>query len=82
MSILHVPHYSQADSHNSLLTNIAGALRNVAYALFAAQPAAKPVPAKAVAMKKADREGLFRLARSYEDVSPNLAAELRYFGRQ
>lgn len=80
MSILHVPHYSH--SHDGFLTSTANALRAAAAALFAAKPAAKAVEVKAAAPKKLDREGIFRLAKSYEDVSPSLAAELRYIGRQ
>jgi hypothetical protein len=82
MSILHVPHYSHTASHDGLLANLANALRAAAAALFAAKPAVKPVAVQAAAPKKLDREGLFRLASRYEDVSPSLAAELRYIGRQ
>jgi hypothetical protein len=82
MSILHAPHYSHTDSNSNVLASIANALRAVANTLFAATPATKPVAVNAAAVKKADRASLFRLASSYEDVSPNLAAELRYIGRQ
>lgn len=82
MSILHVPHYSHSLPHGGLLANVANALRAAAAALFAAKPAAKKVEVQAAAPKKLDREGIFRLAKSYEDMSPSLAAELRYIGRQ
>lgn len=82
MSILHVPHYSHSHSHDGLLASAANALRAAAAALFSARPAVKAAEVKAAAPKKLDREGIFRLAKSYEDVSPSLAAELRYIGRQ
>lgn len=77
MSILHIPHYSHSHAHDGLLANVANALRAAGAALFAAKPAVK-----VAAPRKLDREGLFRLASSYEDVSPSLATEMRYIGRQ
>lgn len=82
MSLVHVPHYSQAGSHGGLLANVAGALRAVAHALFAAQPAAKSVAVDTAAVKEADREELSRLARECESFSPSLAAELHFIARQ
>lgn len=78
MSLVHVPNYSHAYSHGGLLANVAGALRAVANALFAA----KPVAVDTAAVKEADRDELFRLARECESFSPSLAAELRFIGRQ
>lgn len=82
MSILHIPHYSHSHAHDGLLVNIANALRAAGAALFAAKPAVRVAEVKVAAPRKLDREGLFRLASSYEDVSPSLAAEMRYIGRQ
>lgn len=82
MSILHVPHYSHTDSHESGLSHLLHTLRTMGAALFAAKPAVKTAVVPVAAPKKADRASLFRVARSYEDLSPNLAAELRYIGRQ
>ncbi|QAU33716.1 hypothetical protein [Janthinobacterium sp. 17J80-10] len=82
MSILHVPHYSHHDLHGSIRVSLEKALHAVVAALTAVTPAAKRSEAPAAARKQKDIRALLSLASRHEDVSPSLAAELRFIARQ
>lgn len=82
MSILHVPHYAHNTSLGSIPVILGNVIRAVTAALFTVKPVAKASASKAAAPARRDLEALFSLAGSYESVSPDLAAELRYLGRR
>jgi hypothetical protein len=54
--------------------NVGRAFRSLLAALLAVKPSGQAAPAA----KLRDQLALFRLARDYEALSPNLAAELRF----
>ncbi|MFL6720098.1 MAG: hypothetical protein ACJ8G3_27430 [Burkholderiaceae bacterium] len=73
MSSIALPQHS-SDNGLSYGANVGRAFRTLLAALLAVQPAKEASPAT----KLRDRLALFRLARDYEALSPNLAAELRF----
>ena len=68
--------FDQHSSDNGLSygANVGRAFRSLLAALLAVKPSEQAAPAK----KLRDQLALFRLARDYEALSPNLAAELRF----
>ena len=73
MSTVTFPHASRNDGALTYAQNVGAAFRSLLAALLAVKPA-QPVPQLA---KLRDQLAVFRLAREYEALSPNLAAELR-----
>ena len=73
MSSIALPQYSSNDGL-SYGANVGRAFRSLLAALLAVKPAGQASPAA----KLRDQLALFRLARDYEALSPNLAAELRF----
>ena len=73
MSSIAFPQHS-SDNGLSYGANVGRAFRSLLAALLAVKPARKTAPAA----KLRDQLALFRLARDYEALSPNLAAELRF----
>lgn len=82
MSILHVPHYSHHDLHGSIRVSLEKALHAVAAAFITRKPAASVAEVPVAANRLKDVRALLRLASQHEDVSPSLAAELRFIARQ
>lgn len=72
MSSIALSHHS-SDNGLSYGANVGRAFRSLLAALLAVQPSKVAAPAA----KLRDQLALFRLARDYEALSPNLAAELR-----
>jgi hypothetical protein len=68
--------FPQHSSGNGLSygANVGRAFRSLLAALLAVKPSEQAAPAANLR----DRLALFRLARDYEALSPNLAAELRF----
>ena len=73
MSSIAFPQHS-LDNGLSYGANVGRALRSLLAALLAVKPAEQA----ARGAKLRDQLALFRLARDYEALSPNLAAELRF----
>lgn len=73
MSSIAFPQYSSNDGL-SYGANVGRAFRSLLAALLAVKPARDAAPAATLR----DQMALFRLARDYEALSPNLAAELRF----
>lgn len=73
MSTATFPHASRNEAESTYAQNVGYAFRSLLAALLAVKP---PQP---VSQRSAWRDQLavFRLAREYEALSPNLAAELR-----
>lgn len=72
MSSIAFPQHS-SNHGSSYGANVGRAFRSLLAALLAVKPAGQAAPAA----KLRDQLALFRLARDYEALSPNLAAELR-----
>jgi hypothetical protein len=68
--------FPQHSSSNGLSygANVGRAFRSLLAALLVVKPSGQAAPAA----KLRDQLALFRLARDYEALSPNLAAELRF----
>lgn len=78
MSNMNTAVYPQNHFNGTYGENLVRAARIFVAALFAAKPVAKPVVAEATPKARAaDLRSLYRLASSFDSVSPNLAAELR-----
>ena len=75
MSTLSYPHAGRDASTTTYAQNVAIAFRS----LLAALLAVKAQPPVSQRVKVRDQLAVFKLAREYETLSPNLAAELRYF---
>jgi hypothetical protein len=73
MSSIALPQHS-SDNGLSYGANVGRAFRSLLAALLAVKPSEQAAPAA----KLRDQLALFRLARDYEALSPNLAAELRF----
>jgi hypothetical protein len=73
MSSIALPQHS-SDNDLSYGANVGRAFRSLLAALLAVKPAREVAPAATLR----DQMALFRLARDYEALSPNLAAELRF----
>lgn len=65
---------AHADTHSSYAGNVGRAFRSLLAALLAIKPAQPATPRAQLR----NRMAVFSLAKQYETLSPNLAAELRY----
>lgn len=74
MSTITFPHAARNEVASTYAQNVGYALRSLLAALLAVKPAQPASPRSAMR----DRLAVFRLAREYEALSPNLAAELRF----
>jgi len=74
MSTITFPHTARNEAPSTYAQNVGYALRSLLAALLAVKPA-QPVSPRS---KMRDQLAVFRLARDYEALSPNLAAELRF----
>ena len=74
MSTITFPHTARNEAASTYAQNVGYALRSLLAALLAVKPA-QPVSPRS---KMRDQLAVFRLARDYEALSPNLAAELRF----
>ena len=74
MSTITFPHSSRNEAATTYAQNVGHAFRSLLAALLAVKPR-QPVAARATLR---DQLAVFRLAREYEALSPNLAAELRF----
>ena len=74
MSTMTFPQAARNEASSTYAQNVGHAFRSLLAALFAVKPA-QPVTQKA---RLRDQLAVFRLARKYEALSPNLAAELRF----
>ena len=74
MSTITFPHAVRNDAARSYAQNVGYAFRTLLAALLAVKPQ-QPMPQRS---KLRDQLAVFRLAREYEALSPNLAAELRF----
>lgn len=74
MSTLTFPQAARNEAASTYAQNVSHAFRSLLAALFAVKPA-QPVTQQA---RLRDQLAVFRLAREYEALSPNLAAELRF----
>ncbi|MFS0753236.1 hypothetical protein ABC383_00865 [Noviherbaspirillum sp. 1P10PC] len=73
MSSIALPQHS-GNNGLSYGANVGRAFRSLLAALLAVKPSEQAAPAA----KLRDQLALFRMARDYEALSPNLAAELRF----
>lgn len=64
----------RAETESSYAKNVGRAFRSLLAALLAVKPSQPATPRA----KLRDQMAVFRLAKQYEGLSPNLAAELRY----
>lgn len=74
MSTITFPQSASRESDSSYAENVGRAFRSLLAALLAVKPQQSATPRTTLRNQLA----VFRLARQYEDLSPNLAAELRY----
>lgn len=74
MSTITFPHAARNESASTYAQNVGYAFRSLLAALLAVKPA-QPVSQRAALR---DQLAVFKLARDYEALSPNLAAELRF----
>ena len=74
MSTITRPHAARNAVASTYAQNLGYALRSLLAALLAVKPAQPASPRSALR----DQRAVFRLAREYETLSPNLAAELRF----
>jgi hypothetical protein len=74
MSTITFPHAARNEVASNYAQNVGYAFRS----LLAALLAVKPQPSVSQRSKLRDQFAVFRLAREYEALSPNLAAELRF----
>ena len=74
MSTITFPHAARDDATTTYARNVGVAFRS----LLAALLAVKPRQAASQRSRLRDQLAVFRLARQYEQLSPNLAAELRF----
>nr|WP_314629410.1 hypothetical protein [uncultured Noviherbaspirillum sp.] len=74
MSSITYPHADRDEAATSYAQNVGYAFRS----LLAALLAVKAQPPVSQRVKLRDQLAVFRLAREYETLSPNLAAELRF----
>ena len=74
MSTITFPQSASREANSSYAENVGRAFRSLLVALLAVKPQQKAAPRATLRNQLA----VFRLARQYEDLSPNLAAELRY----
>lgn len=74
MSTLTFPHSARNEATSTYAQNVGDAFRSLLAALLAVKPA-QPASLRS---KLRDQLAVFRLAREYETLSPNLAAELRF----
>ena len=74
MSTMTFPQAAGNEAASTYAQNVGHAFRSLLAALFAVKPA-QPVTQQT---RLRDQLAVFRLAREYEALSPNLAAELRF----
>ena len=77
MSTITFPHAARNEAASTYAQNVGYAFRS----LLAALLAVKPQQAQQLTSRRSklrDQLAVFRLAREYEALSPNLAAELRF----
>ena len=74
MSTITFSHAGQNQAASTYAQNVGYAFRSFVAALFAV----KPQPALSQRATLRDQLAVFKLARQYEKLSPNLAAELRF----
>jgi hypothetical protein len=77
MSTITFPHSARNESATTYAQNVGYAFRSLLAALLAVKPAQPQQPASQRS-KLRDQLAVFKLARDYEALSPNLAAELRF----
>lgn len=73
MSTMTFPQAARSEAASTYAQNVGHAFRSLLAALFAVKPA-QPATLQA---RLRDQLAVFKLAREYEALSPNLAAELR-----
>lgn len=74
MSMITFPHAARNEAATTYAQNVGHAFRSLLAALLAVKPQ-QPVSQR---VRLRDQLAVFKLAREYEAVSPDLAAELRY----
>lgn len=74
MSTISFTHAARGEANSGYAENVGRAFRSFLAALLAIKPEQAATPRAKVRNQLA----VFRLARQYESLSPNLAAELRY----
>ncbi len=74
MSTITFSQSASRELNSSYAENVGRAFRSLLAALLAVKPQQNATPRATLRNQLA----VFRLARQYEDLSPNLAAELRY----
>lgn len=74
MSTITFHHAARGAADSSYAENVGSAFRSLLAALLAVKPQESVSPRA----KVRDQLAVFRLAKQYESLSPNLASELRY----
>jgi hypothetical protein len=74
MSSIAISHAPRIEAASGYARNVGRAFRSLLAALLAVKPEQPASPR----VRMRDQLAVFRLAKQYEDFSPNLAAELRF----